>query len=89
MLLPPVGENTTGEGDHAPDLLAVDGNKSHHGSLMLYGHSHGSLPGTDQSLDVGVDCWDLAPTNLEKIMARMRTLPRYKHDDHHQPRERA
>lgn len=64
-------------------------NKSHHGSLMLYGHSHGSLPGTDQSLDVGVDCWGLAPTNLDAIMARMRTLPRYKHDDHHQPRERA
>lgn len=60
-------------------------NQSHRGALMLYGHSHGTLPGTDQSLDVGVDCWDYRPVTLEEIMARMVTLPKYLHEDHHQP----
>lgn len=61
-------------------------NKSHYGSIMLYGHSHGSLPGNSQSLDIGVDCWDYRPVSLEEIQARLRTLPRYKGNDHHQPR---
>lgn len=30
-------------------------NKSHHGSWMLYGHSHGGLPPFGKSVDVGVD----------------------------------
>lgn len=30
-------------------------NKSHHGSILLYGHSHGSLPPFGKSVDVGVD----------------------------------
>lgn len=63
-------------------------NKSHHGSIMLYGHSHGTLPGTNQSLDVGADCWNLTPVDFDQIKARLRTLPKYRHDDHHQPRER-
>lgn len=58
-------------------------NRSHHGALMLYGHSHGSLPGTDQSLDVGVDCWNMTPTDLEQIKRRMRSLPPYSSGDHH------
>lgn len=58
-------------------------NRSHHGSLLLYGHSHGSLPGNSQSLDVGVDCWDYYPVNLPTIMKRMATLPSYKSEDHH------
>lgn len=61
-------------------------NKSHYGAIMLYGHSHGSLPGSDQSLDVGVDCWNYYPISLEHIQNRLATLPRYKNDDHHQPR---
>lgn len=39
----------------------------HRGDLHLYGHSHGSLPGTSASLDVGVDCWDWAPVRLSEI----------------------
>ena len=58
-------------------------NKSHHGAIMLYGHSHGNLPGTDQSLDVGVDCWNYSPTSLEDIKRRLKTLPPYKQADHH------
>lgn len=52
-------------------------NKSHHGSWMLYGHSHATLPGNSQSLDVGVDCWDYAPVAFEAIRDRLATLPRY------------
>lgn len=61
-------------------------NRSHHGALMLYGHSHGSLPGSSQSLDVGVDCWDYRPVNLYEIQDRMKTLKPYSSGDHHQPR---
>lgn len=57
--------------------------KSHHGSLMLYGHSHGSLPGDSQSLDVGVDCWDFTPVTLDQIKARMATLTPRAPVDHH------
>jgi calcineurin-like phosphoesterase family protein len=58
-------------------------NGSHKGSLMLYGHSHGSLPGSNQSLDVGVDCWDYYPVTMREIMARMATLPPFHSGDHH------
>lgn len=37
------------------------------GALHLYGHSHGSLPGTARSLDVGVDCWEHRPVRLSEI----------------------
>ena len=46
-----------------------------HGDLHLYGHSHGSLPGTRTSLDVGVDCWDWAPVRLADILKRMAATP--------------
>jgi calcineurin-like phosphoesterase family protein len=57
--------------------------KSHHGALMLYGHSHGNLPGNNQSLDVGVDAWDFRPVTLPEIRARMAKLPAYSSGDHH------
>jgi calcineurin-like phosphoesterase family protein len=37
------------------------------GAIHLYGHSHGTLPGNSQSLDVGVDCWDYRPISLPQI----------------------
>lgn len=52
-------------------------NRSHHGALHLYGHSHGTLPGNSQSLDVGVDCWDFYPVTLKEIRERLATLPKY------------
>lgn len=58
-------------------------NRSHYGALMLYGHSHGSLPGDSQSLDVGVDCWDFTPVSLAQIKARLATLPKRNSVDHH------
>ncbi len=41
---------------------------SHRGVLHLYGHSHGSLPGTAASLDVGVDCWAWRPVTTPEIL---------------------
>lgn len=58
-------------------------NQSHRGAIALYGHSHGSLPGNNQSLDVGVDCWDFYPVNIHEIKERLKTLPPYKSVDHH------
>lgn len=37
------------------------------GDIHLYGHSHGSLPGTARSLDVGVDSWGFRPVRLSEI----------------------
>jgi calcineurin-like phosphoesterase family protein len=48
-------------------------NKSRYGAIQLYGHSHGMLPGTTQSADVGVDCWNYAPVTLDEIIERLRT----------------
>lgn len=58
-------------------------NRSHHGTLMLYGHSHSNLLGNSQSLDVGVDAWDMRPVTLREIKNRMATLPPYRSEDHH------
>ncbi|WP_210036113.1 metallophosphoesterase [Methylobacterium sp. PvR107] len=36
----------------------------------LYGHSHGWLPDTTRSCDVGIDAWHDRPATLEAILAR-------------------
>lgn len=51
--------------------------------IMLYGHSHGGLPGTRKSLDVGVDCWNWYPVNLDDIKRRLATLPESREHGHH------
>lgn len=43
-------------------------NKSHKGSIHLYGHSHGSLPGIGKSMDIGVDTNNLFPYHLDEIL---------------------
>ncbi|POR42419.1 metallophosphoesterase [Methylobacterium sp. V23] len=45
--------------------------RMHRGDLHLYGHSHGSLPGTATSTDVGVDCFDFRPVTLDEIRVRL------------------
>jgi calcineurin-like phosphoesterase family protein len=45
------------------------------GALMLYGHSHGNLPGNRQSMDVGVDCTGYAPLSLPQIRSMLARLP--------------
>ncbi len=50
-------------------------NKSHYGSIHLYGHSHGSLPPHGKSVDVGVDCKEITdeyrPIHLDEIINYM------------------
>lgn len=48
---------------------------SHHGTIHLHGHSHGTLDGWKHehtphalSMDVGVDCCDYRPIHVEKIL---------------------
>ena len=45
--------------------------RMHRGDIHLYGHSHGSLPGTATSTDVGVDCFDWRPVTLDEIRIRL------------------
>lgn len=49
-------------------------NKSHYGSWMLHGHSHGTLPDDPKilSCDVGVDCWNFTPVSMEQLGERMK-----------------
>lgn len=49
--------------------------RSHYGSINLYGHSHGRLPEFDNKLqcDVGVDVWQYKPVPLELILSIMKT----------------
>ena len=59
-------------------------NRSHYGSLHFYGHSHGTLPGDSQSVDVGVDNgWGYQPVSLDDIRSRLTTLPQRRPVDHH------
>lgn len=50
-------------------------NKSHHSSIHLYGHSHGSLPPHGKSVDVGVDCKEITseyrPIHLDEVISYM------------------
>lgn len=66
-------------------------NKSHRGAWHLYGHSHGSLPDDKNSLsiDVGVDCHNFKPLNLNDIRDIM-SKKIFKPIDHHgdRPHER-
>lgn len=53
--------------------------KSHHGSIHLYGHSHGELEDYGKSTDVGVDAWDYKPVSLDTIIEMMRDRDRTEH----------
>ena len=41
--------------------------RSHHGSFLLHGHTHGRLKSYPGILDVGVDVWDFQPVPFEEI----------------------
>lgn len=56
-------------------------NGSHKERIMLYGHSHGRLPGNSRSLDVGVDAWNFHPVSLQDVLERLETLPQYVQPD--------
>ncbi len=40
------------------------------GTRHLYGHTHGTLPDTTRSCDVGVDAWDYRPVRLAALAER-------------------
>ncbi len=40
---------------------------AHRGRIHLFGHSHGSIPATPSSCDVGVDVWRFRPVTLPEI----------------------
>jgi len=52
---------------------------AHHGSVHLFGHSHGSLTGVGRSTDVGVDAWDYKPVHLDVILKMMEKREVIKH----------
>jgi calcineurin-like phosphoesterase family protein len=52
-------------------------NKSHHGALQFYGHSHFGLPGNTQQLNVGVMHWGYTPVRLEQALSKLPTLTKY------------
>jgi len=69
---------------HEAKYLRIEGHKlylshyacrvwrnSHHGSMHLYGHSHGALPGIGRSMDVG---WDVfhRPVSLTEVADLLR-----------------
>jgi calcineurin-like phosphoesterase family protein len=45
------------------------------GSISLFGHTHGLLPDTSQSCDVGVDRWAYRPVTLGEIRERLAATP--------------
>lgn len=48
-------------------------NKSHYGSIHLYGHSHGALPPFGLSMDVGIDTSNFLPYSLDDILLIMKS----------------
>lgn len=60
-------------------------NKSHHGAIQLFGHSHGSLPDlNNRQMDVGVDTNNYYPYHLDEILDKMLCRPIEIVDHHNQ-----
>jgi len=60
-------------------------NRSHYGSIHLFGHSHNSLPDdpTSRSMDVGIDTHpNLEPFSLEEVLEKI-SQKTFKPIDHH------
>lgn len=65
-------------------------NKSHYGSWMLCGHSHGHIPFDFKvkRLDVGVDCHDFKPLSFEEVRSIMLDKPDFRYKvqyEHYDP----
>ena len=62
-------------------------NKSHHNSIHLFGHSHGTMPDDgSRSMDVGVDAVGMRPISLEEVMVYMEGRTNVPIDHHTEPR---
>ena len=71
-------------------------NKSHHGALHLWGHSHGKIAGHTQGCDVGMPVWGYKPASFERILSALKTNQKYPdcfgkilENDHHVSRNKA
>jgi len=42
--------------------------RSFYGSVLLYGHCHGSMGDYNLSTDIGVDCWNYTPVSTEEVI---------------------
>lgn len=49
-------------------------NKSHYGSMMLYGHSHGTLEEIINSFDVGVDNNNFKPISINYVLSKRKEV---------------
>lgn len=56
--------------------------QSYHGTIHLFGHSHGTLKGIGKSMDVGVDTNNLYPYHLDEIIDRMKAISIHFVDHH-------
>lgn len=43
----------------------------HRGAIHVHGHSHGVLPGTARSCDVGVDDWGYRVVTMAEVLERL------------------
>jgi calcineurin-like phosphoesterase family protein len=61
------------------------------GALHVYGHSHGRLPPTGNSIDVGVDVFGMRPVRIDEVLRKLAAWPRNQvrpiERDHHAPSE--
>lgn len=59
-------------------------NKSHHGSFMLHGHSHGNLayPMKARIMDVGVDPQGYVPITATEVVRKLSAIPPPVFDHH-------
>jgi calcineurin-like phosphoesterase family protein len=61
------------------------------GALHCYGHSHGRLPPLGNSIDVGVDVFDMRPARIDEIWRKLKSWPGNEieptEDDRHSPGE--
>lgn len=60
--------------------------KSHHGSIMLHGHSHGGAQTYNEKvrrMDVGVDCHNWHPVLLENVITMMDAKAWNPHHERH------
>lgn len=53
----------------------------HRGAIMLFGHSHGKMPGYRNTMDVGVDAVGFSPITMEQVRARLAELPVFNPED--------
>lgn len=58
-------------------------NKTHRGSIHLFGHEHNNMDTHGLSFDVGIDCWDYKPISVEQVVAKANSLKGNKMATHH------